>query len=136
MKDYMYIISCTIMCSVFSVLITVHMSLAGLIPVLNSCVRHHQEDGDHFVMLRSDCTRCSSAMVEPGLTTNREIGSENNQLVFMDISYNFVAFSTTLQLMYFVSAASFFLRYMSGDASPWQQNEQSFKKRRNSNCCF
>lgn len=42
--SYMYVIFFMSMCSVFSVLITVHMSLAGPIPVLNSCVCHHQED--------------------------------------------------------------------------------------------
>lgn len=89
----MYIIFCTIMCSVFSVLITVHVSLAGPICVLNSCVRHRQDDGDHFVMLRSDCTRSSSAIVEPDLNKPRN-SLKNNQLVFMDVSYDFVAVST------------------------------------------
>lgn len=89
----MYIIFCTIMCSVFSVLITVHVSLAGPICVLNSCVRHRQDDGDHFVMLRSDCTRSSSAIVEPDLNKPRN-SLKNSQLVFMDVSYDFVAVST------------------------------------------
>lgn len=92
--------------------------------------------GDHFAMLRSDCTRFSSVMVEPGLTAKREIGSKNNQLVFMDISYGFVAVDTTLRLVCFVSAARIFSRYLSGDASPWQPNKPSFKKKKKQQLLF
>lgn len=117
----MYIIFCTIMCSVFSVLITVHVSLAGPICVLNSCVRHRQDDGDHFVMLRSDCTRSSSAIVEPDLNKPRN-SLKNNQLVFMDVSYDFVAVSTISRHLGNQINQAFFLKKK--------------KKKRNRNCCF
>lgn len=122
----MYIIFCTIMCSVFSVLITVHVSLAGPICVLNSCVRHRQDDGDHFVMLRSDCTRSSSAIVEPDLNKPRN-SLKNNQLVFMDVSYDFVAVSTISRHLGNQINQAFFFFFL---------KRKKRKKRRNRNCCF
>lgn len=117
----MYIIFCTIMCSV---LITVHVSLAGPICVLNSCVRHRQDDGDHFVMLRSDCTRSSSAIVEPDLNKPRN-SLKNSQLVFMDVSYGFVAVSTISRHLGNQINQAFF-----------KQKKEKKKKGRNSKCCF